>query len=104
MLGRFAIAAPTQSAMLTGLWQFHDGVLALTRLVFFVAASLTVYAWSTGSAHAYLDPGLGSMLLQGLVAGVAAVSVVWSGYWSKVKRFFARRRADARQSRESAPN
>ena len=39
-------------------------------------------------AHAYLDPGMGSMLLQGLIAGIAAASVVLGGYWSKVKAFF----------------
>jgi hypothetical protein len=44
---------------------------------------------STGSAHAYLDPGTGSMLLQGLIAGIAAGSVVLGRYWYKVKGFFS---------------
>jgi hypothetical protein len=52
-------------------------------------AALAVVLLSTGDAHAYLDPGLGSMLLQGLVAGVAAGSVVLSRYWQRIKAFFS---------------
>jgi hypothetical protein len=52
-------------------------------------SALAVVLLSTGSAHAYLDPGLGSMLLQGLVAGVAAGSVVLSRYWHRIKAYFS---------------
>lgn len=72
------------------------------RLVLFVASFFTIFAWSTGNAYAYLDPGLGSMLLQGLVAGIAAASVVISGYWSRIKSYFARRRKEPDQRWESA--
>jgi len=37
---------------------------------------------------AYLDPGTGSILLQGLVAGVAGGIVAVKLYWGKVKHFF----------------
>lgn len=72
------------------------------RIVLFVASFFTVLAWSTGNAYAYLDPGLGSMLLQGLIAGVAAASVVASGYWSRIKGFFARRRKPGPEALERA--
>lgn len=39
-------------------------------------------------AHAYLDPGTGAMLLQGLLGGIAGALVVLRLYWSKVKAFF----------------
>jgi hypothetical protein len=52
-------------------------------------AALAVVLVSTGDAHAYLDPGLGSMLLQGLVAGVAVGSVVLSRYWQRIKTLFS---------------
>ncbi len=39
-------------------------------------------------AHAYLDPGTGSMLLQLLLGGVAGALVVGKLYWSRVKEFF----------------
>jgi len=39
-------------------------------------------------AHAYLDPTTGSILLQGLLAGLAGVVVVGRLYWARVKAFF----------------
>lgn len=39
-------------------------------------------------AHAYLDPGTGSMILQGLLAGIAGALVVGRLYWMRVKQFF----------------
>jgi hypothetical protein len=39
-------------------------------------------------AHAYLDPTTGSILLQGLLAGVAGVVVVLRLYWARLKAFF----------------
>ena len=44
----------------------------------------------TREAHAYLDPGTGSMLLQGLIGGIAAASVAIGAYWSKLKALFFR--------------
>ena len=37
--------------------------------------------------YAYIDPGTGSMLLQGLIAAVAAGLVVIRLYWQKMKAF-----------------
>jgi hypothetical protein len=53
------------------------------------ALALGALLLSTADAHAYLDPGLGSMLLQGLIAGLAAASVVLGRYWHKVKSLFS---------------
>lgn len=39
-------------------------------------------------AYAYLDPGTGSVLLQGLLAGFAGFIAVLKLYWQRVKRFF----------------
>ena len=36
---------------------------------------------------AYLDPGTGSMLLQLLVGGVAAIGVTAKFYWRRILRF-----------------
>ncbi len=41
-------------------------------------------------ADAYLDPGTGSMLLQVLLGGVAAVGVVARLYWHRVTAVFQR--------------
>jgi hypothetical protein len=61
----------------------------MKRLTSFGLLTLAVLLVSAGDAHAYLDPGTGSMLLQGLIAGIAAASVVLGGYWGKVKAFFS---------------
>jgi hypothetical protein len=39
-------------------------------------------------AHAYLDPGTGSLILQGVLAAIAAVAVVVKLYWYRILRFF----------------
>jgi hypothetical protein len=49
----------------------------------------------TSPAYAYLDPGTGSMLLQGLIAGLAAIISVSSIYWQKVKSFFFKKDLDS---------
>jgi len=41
-------------------------------------------------AYAYLDPGTGSMLLQGLIGGLAVAMSFISLYWQKVKSFFVK--------------
>ena len=42
----------------------------------------------TGNAYAYLDPGTGSIILQGIIGTVAAVSATVGLYWSQVKLYF----------------
>ena len=39
---------------------------------------------------AYLDPGSGSMILQALAGGVAAIAVVGKMYWRRITRLFGR--------------
>ena len=41
-------------------------------------------------AYAYLDPGTGSLLLQGLIASVAAAAATVSIYWHKVRAYFSK--------------
>ena len=36
---------------------------------------------------AYLDPGSGSLLLKGIVGGVASAIVMGKVYWRRAKRF-----------------
>ena len=48
----------------------------------------------TSPAYAYLDPGTGSLLFQGLIAGLATIISVLSIYWQKVKSFFVKKELD----------
>ncbi len=45
-------------------------------------------------AAAYLDPGSGSMLLQVLLGGFAALGVVFRLYWGRVTELFSRKPHD----------
>jgi hypothetical protein len=46
------------------------------------------------SLFAYLDPGSGSMILQILVGGVAAVAVTAKLYWGRLLRFLRIRKPE----------
>lgn len=41
-------------------------------------------------AQAYLDPGTGSMILQGIVAAVAVVGFTLKNYWYKIRAIFGK--------------
>ncbi|MBN2386836.1 MAG: hypothetical protein JXB85_07420 [Anaerolineales bacterium] len=50
----------------------------------------------------YLDPGSGSILLQLLVAGLAAIGLALGTRWSRIKRFWGRKKnpAEAEENEE----
>jgi hypothetical protein len=66
--------------------------LSLSNLKFLVF-TLGILSYAS-PAFAYLDPGTGSMLLQGLIAGIAVFTSVLSIYWQKVKSFFVKQKTD----------
>ncbi|OHB69703.1 MAG: hypothetical protein A2W23_10205 [Planctomycetes bacterium RBG_16_43_13] len=41
----------------------------------------------TSSAHAYLDPGSGSILLQILLGGLAGLAVMMKVFWHRILAF-----------------
>lgn len=57
------------------------------RLTLF-ALVLAVILSFDAPAHAYLDPGTGSMILQVLLGGVAGMLVIGKLYWHRLKEFF----------------
>ena len=52
-------------------------------------AFIILALWAT-PAYAYLDPGTGSILLQGLLAGIATLITTLSLYWRRIKAFFSK--------------
>ena len=56
--------------------------------VVFSFTAISFLMFFTEPAYAYLDPGTGSMLLQGLIGGIVASSVFISLYWKKIINFF----------------
>lgn len=43
------------------------------------------------SAHAYLDPGVGSALIQGILGAVAAIGVALKLYWHRILKLLGLR-------------
>lgn len=66
----------------------------MTRNSILILAGL-IFLLSTRNAYAYLDPGTGSMILQGLIGGIAGGLFAARLYWGKLKGFFARTRGTA---------
>ena len=50
-----------------------------------------LYFCLTTSAHAYLDPGTGSVIVSALVAGIVAIKSYWFLIINKVKNLFKRK-------------
>ena len=57
-------------------------------MVFKIYFLLLYFLIFNTNAYAYLDPGLGSIILQGIVAALAATSLTIKIYWQKIKQFF----------------
>lgn len=57
--------------------------LKLATNIFPLALSLLFVGISTSGAHAYLDAGTGSMILQVLLGGVAGLAIAGKLYWYK---------------------
>jgi hypothetical protein len=57
----------------------------MKRLVLYPLILLFLFA---APAHAYLDPGVGSVVLQALAAAAIGVSIFWKGIIYKIKSFF----------------
>jgi hypothetical protein len=59
----------------------------MNRLILAVSWAFVGLVLTVQPAWAYLDPGTGSLILQGLTAGVAGVLVVGKLYFAKLKSF-----------------
>ena len=56
-------------------------------LLSFISLFLTI-----SSAHAYLDPGTGSIILQGIIGAIAAIAVALKLYWHKLLKLLGIRK------------
>jgi len=62
---------------------FYQKILAVIMMSSFLAFP----------AYAYLDPGTGSMIIQGVIATVASIGFVLKLYWHRVLIFLRIRKA-----------
>lgn len=63
----------------------------LMRLLRLCGWLLPAYLAYVPMAQAYLDPGTGSMILQGIIGTVAVGLVAIRMYWAKLKQFLSGR-------------
>ena len=66
-------------------------VLQVKGFIGLGAALLLVFGF-TQPAHAYLDPGSGSAILQGIIAGFVAIGVVAKLYWHRLLKMLGFRK------------
>jgi hypothetical protein len=71
-------------------------MVQIRRAIVF-ALALQIAGFSA-AAHAYLDPGTGSILVQSLLAGIAGAVAVISLYWHRLKAFFVNMRKSSRDT------
>ena len=57
------------------------------RIFFFVIAWFTIWP---AEAFAYLDPGTGSLVVQSVIAALAAVGYAVRLHWSRIRMWFHR--------------
>lgn len=55
-----------------------------------LAALSVVMILAPVPAFAYLDPGTGSMIIQGIIGAIAGIMVAGKLYWTKISSFFSR--------------
>jgi hypothetical protein len=63
------------------------------RLKILLLATL-VLGLSTGPALAYIDPGVGSIVLQSVIGAVSGALIVIRIYWAKIRGFFSKSSSD----------
>lgn len=60
-----------------------------------IAIALSCATLMSGMAFAYLDPGTGSMILQGVIAGVALAWFTIKVYWYKITSLFGKKTSES---------
>ena len=54
--------------------------------------TLVLLAFVAAPAHAYIDPGTGSAILQGILAALAAIALTAKLYWHRLLRLLGLRK------------
>ncbi|WP_454646508.1 hypothetical protein [Bradyrhizobium liaoningense] len=67
-------------------------------------AFAALFALEPTSAYAYLDPGTGSVLLQGVIAAVAGGLLAIRAYWHGIVGLFRKPRPASSKSHDRTPD
>lgn len=61
----------------------------MSKFVNSIVVAAIISVASSEPAFAYIDPGTGSMILQGIIGGVAGGLFIMRTYWARVVSFFS---------------
>jgi hypothetical protein len=67
--------------------------MKIRSIVCTVVAGLTINILLVNVVYAYLDPGTGGALIQGILAALATIVVIGKLYWYRLLRFFGIRKS-----------
>lgn len=70
------------------------------KIAVFICALSVIFTPATASA--YIDPGTGSILIQGLIGAIAAIGVTLKLYWHRIIALF--RRESSRKEKHAKSN
>jgi len=56
----------------------------------FSISCICIFVLFIGQAYAYIDPATGSMIVQAVIAAIAAASVTIGIFWRRVKSFLGK--------------
>jgi hypothetical protein len=71
------------------MWAMRDRIFPIRCRRLALCLALIVGFW-TEDAHAYFDPGTGSMILQAILAALIGISLAFSQVRVKIRSFFQR--------------
>jgi hypothetical protein len=57
---------------------------------------LIIFFASTINAHAYFDPGTGSIIISALAAGLLTLKIYWGIFLEKIKKIFHKKKNDTK--------
>ena len=66
-------------------------------------STLLILATFSHQAAAYLDPGTGSMILQGIIAGIAVAGFTLKNYWYRIRAYFGKETPTSLLDEEDGP-
>jgi hypothetical protein len=65
---------------------------------------ILIFIFFSNTANAYIDPGTGSALIQGLIGALAAIIISLKLYWHKLLKFLGIRKSDNENKKEEESN
>ncbi len=72
----------------------------MSAMLSLALALLAATVLTPATAHAYVDPGTGSMVLQGVIAGILGVGLTLKLYWRRIRKRLTGNRPNNKPGRD----